>query len=131
MRPFQLTEVFDNVVNGLLLGVAPVDPDCPHKDQYHVFCEGRTIWDCMLNQVRAHHHCHHFKQVDEQDINHHHLIHYLLFALEILQRSQKYFVLIEGFLSELSSSAIIFVIFFNRLKTYKLLIKINLKNFFF
>lgn len=32
-------------------GVAPVDPDCPYREQFHVFCEGRTIWDCMLNQT--------------------------------------------------------------------------------
>ncbi len=27
-----------------------MDPDCPHRDKFHVFSEGRTIWDCMLNQ---------------------------------------------------------------------------------
>jgi len=32
-------------------GLAPVDPDCPHQEKYHVFTEGRDVWDCMLNQT--------------------------------------------------------------------------------
>ncbi|XP_023329193.1 poly [ADP-ribose] polymerase 2-like isoform X2 [Eurytemora carolleeae] len=32
-------------------GLAPVDPDCPHKDNYHVYTEGREVWDTMLNQT--------------------------------------------------------------------------------
>ena len=35
-------------------GAAPVDPECVQKvESSHVFIEGRVIWDCMLNQVRA------------------------------------------------------------------------------
>ena len=32
-------------------GLAPVDNECPDGDNYRVFCEGRDIWDVMLNQT--------------------------------------------------------------------------------
>jgi len=32
-------------------GLAPVDSECPDGDNYRVFCEGRDIWDVMLNQT--------------------------------------------------------------------------------
>jgi len=32
-------------------GLAPVDPEFEDGSMYHVFCEGRTIWDVMLNQT--------------------------------------------------------------------------------
>ena len=37
----------------VMKGKAPVDPECVSKvNSAHVFSEGSTIWDCMLNQVR-------------------------------------------------------------------------------
>jgi len=32
-------------------GLAPVDSDCPHSNDYHVYTEGREVWDTMLNQT--------------------------------------------------------------------------------
>ena len=32
-------------------GLAPVDPEFQESSSYHVFCEGRNIWDVMLNQT--------------------------------------------------------------------------------
>ena len=32
-------------------GLAPVDGECPGGDNYKVYCEGRDIWDVMLNQT--------------------------------------------------------------------------------
>ena len=32
-------------------GLAPVDSLCPSCDSYTVYCEGRNIWDVMLNQT--------------------------------------------------------------------------------
>ena len=32
-------------------GLAPVDPEFEEGSKYHVFCEGRAIWDVMLNQT--------------------------------------------------------------------------------
>lgn len=32
-------------------GLAPVDPELEEGSSYHVFCEGRNIWDVMLNQT--------------------------------------------------------------------------------
>ncbi|EDO46480.1 predicted protein [Nematostella vectensis] len=34
-------------------GKAPVDSFCSIKDKVHVFCEGSTIWDAMLNQTNV------------------------------------------------------------------------------
>jgi len=35
----------------MMKGLAPVDSECPHVATHHVFCEGRTVWDVMLNQT--------------------------------------------------------------------------------
>ena len=32
-------------------GLAPVDLECPHSNDYHVHTEGREVWDAMLNQT--------------------------------------------------------------------------------
>ena len=32
-------------------GLAPVDPEFQESSSYHVFCEGRNIWDVMMNQT--------------------------------------------------------------------------------
>jgi len=34
-----------------LKGLAPVDNECPHEADHHVFCEGKEVWDVMLNQT--------------------------------------------------------------------------------
>jgi len=34
-----------------LKGLAPVDNECPHESDHHVYCEGKEVWDVMLNQT--------------------------------------------------------------------------------
>ena len=35
----------------MLKGLAPVDSECPHLTSHHVYCEGKVVWDVMLNQT--------------------------------------------------------------------------------
>ncbi|XP_064610913.1 poly [ADP-ribose] polymerase 2-like [Liolophura sinensis] len=35
----------------VLTGKAPVDPECSLAGKARVFCEGKDVWDCMLNQT--------------------------------------------------------------------------------
>jgi len=35
----------------MLKGLAPVDTECPNLINYHVYYEGKEIWDVMLNQT--------------------------------------------------------------------------------
>jgi len=35
----------------MMKGLAPVDTECPHLASYHVYCEGKVVWDAMLNQT--------------------------------------------------------------------------------
>jgi len=35
----------------MVKGLAPVDTECPYLSSYHVYCEGKEIWDVMLNQT--------------------------------------------------------------------------------
>ena len=34
-----------------LKGLAPVDNECPYEMDHHVYCEGKEVWDVMLNQT--------------------------------------------------------------------------------
>ena len=34
-----------------LKGLAPVDNECPYEIDHHVYCEGKEVWDVMLNQT--------------------------------------------------------------------------------
>jgi poly [ADP-ribose] polymerase len=35
----------------MVKGLAPVDSECPHLTSHHVYCEGKVVWDVMLNQI--------------------------------------------------------------------------------
>uniref|UniRef100_A0A8C9D1N6 Poly(ADP-ribose) polymerase 2 n=1 Tax=Panthera leo TaxID=9689 RepID=A0A8C9D1N6_PANLE len=44
----------ESVKTLLLKGKAPVDPECTAKvGKAHVYCEGKDVYDVMLNQVKG------------------------------------------------------------------------------
>ncbi|EDO29405.1 predicted protein [Nematostella vectensis] len=51
-------------------GKAPVDSFCSIKDKVHVFCEGSTIWDAMLNQVLVQQNINSSNNNNDQNNNH-------------------------------------------------------------